>query len=468
VESKLVSRRDLDFLLFDWLQVEALLAYPRFADHTRETLRSALDVSEKLALERFYPINRALDMAEPKLTDGGVRTHPELAPALRAFSDAGLTRASADYERGGMQLPSVLANACHAFFHAASAGAVGYPLLALANANLLLAHGSPEQIETYAVPCLEGRAYGTMCLSEPHAGSSLADITTRAMPRDDGSYRLFGSKMWISAGDHDIGENIHHLVLAKVPLEGGALAAGVQGLSLFIVPKYLPHAGGQLRNDVTTIGLNHKLGYRGTTNCALNFGDGTHLPHGQRGAIGFLVGQPGQGLRCMFHMMSEARIGVGLNATMLGYTAYLHSLDYARGRLQGRPPGQRPESPPATIISHPDVRRMLLAQKCYSESALALVLYCSRLADVAQHAGGGQESREARLLLELLTPVVKSWPSQWCLEGTQLAIQVHGGCGYTRDHLVEIVHARPAPQRDPRGNPRHPGPGPPDAPPGAW
>jgi butyryl-CoA dehydrogenase len=320
----------------------------------------------------------------------------------------------------------------------------------MGNARLLLAHGSQEQIDTYVRPELEGRWFGTMALSEPQAGSSLADITTKAEPQDDGTYRLTGNKMWISAGDHELTENIVHLVLAKIP--GGP--AGVKGISLFVVPKFLVNDDGSLgeRNDVVLAGLNHKMGYRGTTNTLLNFGEGVHRPGGRAGAVGYLVGEQHRGLTYMFHMMNEARIGVGMGATVLGYTGYLHALDYARTRTQGRPAGAKdPASPPVPIIEHPDVRRMLLAAKSYAEGGLALGLYCARLVDEEQTAETEEERARAHLLLEMLTPIAKAWPSQWGPVADDLAIQVHGGYGYTRDYPVEQFY------RDNRLNPIHEG-----------
>ncbi len=294
---------------------------------------------------------------------------------------------------------------------------------------------------------VEGRWFGTMCLSEPQAGSSLADITTRAERQADGTYRLTGNKMWISGGDHELSENIVHLVLAKVP--GGP--AGVKGISLFIVPKFLVNEDGTLgeRNDVVLAGLNHKMGYRGTTNTLLNFGEGVHRPRGEAGAVGYLVGAEHQGLALMFHMMNEARVGVGLGATALGYTGYLHAVDYARTRLQGRPANDRDATKPQIpIIEHADVRRMLLAQKAYVEGGLALGLYCAKLVDEVET---GDDPDRSALLLDVLTPIAKSWPSQWGLAANDLAIQVHGGYGYTRDYPVEQFY------RDNRLNPIHEG-----------
>ncbi|HEX8003628.1 MAG TPA: acyl-CoA dehydrogenase [Mycobacteriales bacterium] len=436
--SDLLSRRDLDFLLHEWLDVTSLTSRERFKEHGRETFDAVLDLAERVATERFATHNKKADANEPVVEDGHVRLVPEVKEALDAFAATGLIASTMDAEVGGLQLPACVAAACFAWFQAANVGTSAYPFLTMANANLLLAHGTPEQVETFVRPMLEGRWHGTMCLSEPHAGSSLADITTRAERRDDGSYRLRGSKMWISAGEHDLGENIVHLVLAKVP----GSPAGVKGISLFAVPKVLPDG---TRNDVTLAGLNHKMGYRGTVNTLLNFGE-------RDGAVGWLVGSENDGLKIMFHMMNEARVGVGAGATALGYTGYLKSLRYAKERPQGRPVDAKdPAAPQVPIVEHADVRRMLLAQKSYVEGALALVLYCGRLLDEERTAGTDEERARAHLLLDTLTPIAKSWPSQWCLAANDLAIQVHGGYGYTREYDVEQHY------RDNRLNPIHEG-----------
>ncbi len=449
-------RQTAEFLLYDWLDVESLSRRARFAEHSRETFSAVLDMCEKLSAEKFAPFNRLVDTQEP-IFDGEKVLLPQAShEAARAYADTGMLAASQDYEIGGMQLPCVVEMAANSFFSKAGIGVGGGALLTSGNANLLMAHGTKTQQNVFARHEFTGRFAGTMCLSEPQAGSSLSDITTRATP--DGAdfaaeplgprYRLRGNKMWISNGEHELAENIVHLVLAKIPGADGKLIAGTRGISLFIVPKKLVDVKGRLtgeRNDVALAGLNHKLGYRGIPNTLLNFGEGkfpvraASHSEAQAGAVGYLVGKPGDGLRCMFHMMNEARIAVGLGATMLGFAGYEASLDYAKTRVQGRPiglAGKDSTQPQVPIIEHADVKRMLLAQKSYCEGALALELYCARLVDEL-HTGSAEDAAQAGLLLEMLTPIAKSWPSEWCLEANSLAIQVHGGYGYTRDFPVE-------------------------------
>ena len=440
----------LDFLLHDWLHTDELLTRPRFADHSRETFGQVLDTCERIAREKFAPFNRLADTQEP-FFDGEKVVLPEAShAAARAYVESGMLAAAQDYEMGGLQLPCVVEMAAHGFFAKAGTGLGGGGMLTSGNANLLMAHGTPLQREVFARQEFAGRWFGTMCLSEPQAGSSLSDITTRALPDGPESaddplgprFRLRGHKMWISNGEHELTENIVHLVLAKIPGADGRLVPGTRGISLFIVPKKLVDVNGRLtgeRNDVALAGLNHKLGYRGIPNTLLNFGEGRFPVRGEAGALGYLVGLPGEGLRCMFHMMNEARIAVGLGAAMLGMAGFDASLDYARGRPQGRPltaQGKDAAQPQVPIIRHADVKRMLLAQKSYCEGGLALALYCARLVDEL-HTGEPEAAAEARLLLEMLTPIAKSWPSEWCLEANSLAIQVLGGYGYTRDYPVE-------------------------------
>jgi len=442
-------RPTLDFLLYHWLDAESLNQRARFADHSRETFDAVFDTCERIAREKYAPFNRTVDTQEPHFDGEKVILPQATHDAQKAYAASGMLSAAQDYEVGGMQLPYTVEAAANAFFSMASVS-IGSGLLTTGNANLLMVHGTELQKEVFAKNEFSGRFSGTMCLSEPQAGSSLSDVTTRAVPDGEGfeadplgaRYRLKGNKMWISAGEHELTDNIIHLVLAKIPGPDGKLIAGTRGISLFIVPKKMVDTKGELtgvRNDVALAGLNHKLGWRGTTNTLLNFGEGKYPVDGQAGAVGYLVGKPHEGLRCMFHMMNEARIGVGTAATMLGMAGYYASLDYAKNRPQGRPVGvggKDASQPQIRIIEHADVKRMLLAQKAYCEGALALELYCARLVD-ENHTAEAQAADDARLLLEVLTPIAKSWPSEWCLEANSLAIQVHGGYGYTRDFPVE-------------------------------
>ncbi|MBX8601762.1 acyl-CoA dehydrogenase [Pseudomonas cichorii] len=439
----LLSSRNLAFELYEVLDAEALIRRERFAEHSRETFDAAIGTARTIAEKYFAPHNRKADENEPRYENGEAVLIPEVKPAVDAFLEAGFLNAARDFEEGGMQLPTLLSQACFAHFQAANAGTTAYPFLSMGVANLIESFGSDEQKQRFLQPIIEGRFFGTMALTEPHAGSSLSDIRTRAEPAADGSYRLRGNKIFISGGDHSLSENIVHMVLAKLP----DAPAGVKGISLFIVPKFLVNEDGTNgpRNDVILAGLFHKMGWRGTTSTALNFGD-----NGQ--CVGYLVGKPHQGLSYMFQMMNEARIGVGMGAIMLGYAGYLYSLDYARERPQGRLPDNRdPQSAPVPIIQHADVRRMLLTQKAYVEGAFDLGLYSARLFDDT-HTGETEEGRhQAQELLDLLTPIVKSWPSEFCLKANELAIQILGGHGYTREYPVEQYY------RDNRLNPIHEG-----------
>ncbi len=450
----ILSRRDIDFMLFEWLQTDSLSLRARFSSHDHYAFEVTLDVYESLARELFAPHNKKNDSMEPRVDGERVIVNPEVQVAMKAFADAGLVACGMPAAWGGLDLPSVVERAGMAFLSAANIGTTSYAVLTIANANLLIAHGSREQVERYVRPMLDGRSFGTMCLSEPQAGSSLADIRTRAQPEKDGRYRLFGNKMWISGGEHDIGENITHLVLAKIADENGQLPPGTKGISLFVVPRRLPTDDGSRGefNDIALAGINHKMGYRGTVNCLLNFGEGRFRPAGSAGAIGEIVGEPGKGLAYMFHMMNEARISVGLGAAALAYTGYLHALDYARTRRQGRLRSDRSvSSSQVPLVQHADVRRMLLAQKAYASGSLALCLFAARLSDDVHSLENAAERRQVELLLDLLTPVVKSWPSQWGLAANDLAIQVHGGYGYSREYNVEQFY------RDNRLNAIHEG-----------
>jgi alkylation response protein AidB-like acyl-CoA dehydrogenase len=444
-------RDTLEFLVYDWLRAEQLSQRPRFADHTRETYSAVMDTCERIAREKYVPHNRAVDTEEPQAVPGPDGALKVLLPqatyeARHAYAESGMLAAAQDYELGGMQLPYLVEAAANAFFGISSIS-ISWNLLTVGNANAIVAAGSDKQKEVFAANEFNGRWAGTMCLSEPQAGSSLSDVATRAELEDPADplgprYRLRGNKMWISGGEHDVTENIVHLVLAKIPGADGKLTPGTRGISLFIVPKNMVSSEGQLtgeRNDVTLAGLNHKLGWRGTPNTLLNFGEGKFQPGGKAGAVGYLVGQPGEGLKGMFHMMNEARIAIGMAATMLGLAGYYASLEYARQRPQGRPitgEGKNSAAPQVRLVEHTDIKRMLLAQKSICEGALALQLYCAKLVDDKATADA-TTANEAALLLEMLTPISKSWPSENCLEANSLAIQIHGGYGYTRDFPVE-------------------------------
>ncbi len=448
-------RSTLDFLLYDWLASESLNQRGRFSDHSRETFDAVLETCERIAREKYAPFNRLVDTQEPHFDGEQVILPQATHDAHKAYVASGMLAAAQDYTLGGMQLPYTVDAAANSFFALASIS-IGSNLLTTGNANCIMATGTQLQKQVFAANEFNGRWAGTMCLSEPQAGSSLSDVATKALP--DGAdfdndplgprYRLCGNKMWISSGEHELTENIVHLVLAKIPDASGKLVLGVRGISLFIVPKKMVDTQGNLtgvRNDVALAGLNHKLGWRGTTNTLLNFGEGkfpvgAEGPYGKgAGAVGYLVGKAGEGLKCMFHMMNEARIGIGMAATMLGLAGYYASLEYAKQRPQGRPMGtggKDASAPQVRLIEHADVKRMLLAQKSICEGALALQLYCARLVD-EQHTGAPDDADQARLLLEVLTPIAKSWPSENCLEANSLAIQIHGGYGYTRDFPVE-------------------------------
>ena len=439
----LLSSRNLAFELYEVLDAEGLTRRERFTEHNRETFDAAIGTARSIAEKYFAPHNRKGDENEPRYENGQAMLIPEVKPAVDSFLEAGFLNAARSFEAGGMQLPTLLSQACFAHFQAANAATTSYPFLTMGAANLIESFGTDEQKQRFLQPMIDGRFFGTMALTEPHAGSSLSDIRTRAEPASDGTYRLKGNKIFISGGDHPLSENIVHMVLAKLP----DAPPGVKGISLFIVPKFLVNDDGSLgqRNDVLLAGLFHKMGWRGTTSTALNFGDNGEC-------VGYLVGKPHHGLSYMFQMMNEARIGVGMGAVMLGYAGYLYSLEYARERPQGRVPDSKdPSTAPVAIIQHADVRRMLLTQKSYVEGAFDLGLYAARLFDDTTTLETEAERKQAHELLDLLTPIVKSWPSEFCLKANELAIQILGGHGYTREYPVEQYY------RDNRLNPIHEG-----------
>ncbi|NIB41405.1 acyl-CoA dehydrogenase [Pseudomaricurvus alkylphenolicus] len=439
----LMSERDLEFMLYELFDAESLTQRERYADHSRETFTAAMNTAKTVAEKVFLPFRQKADNEQPTFDGEKVHMIPEIKQGIDAVIEAGLASSTADYELGGMQLPGIVASAASSFLTAAGGVALGYTGLTNANANLIEAHGTAEQIQQWVVPMREGRFAGTMAMTEPGAGSGLADLTTTAEKDADGNYRISGSKIFISGGDHELNDNIVHLVLARVK---GA-PKGVKGISLFIVPKFLVNEDGSLgpRNDVALAGLFHKMGGRAQTSTALSFGE-------KDGAIGYLVGEENKGLSYMFHMMNEARIMVGTGAAVIANAGYQYSLDYAKERPQGRLLSEKdPQSPAVNIIQHPDVRRMLLTQKAYAEGAYALCLLGSQLADDEKTAETEEERKAAHTLLDFLTPIIKSWPSEFGPKANYHAIQVLGGHGYINEHPVEMFY------RDNRLNPIHEG-----------
>ncbi|SES88986.1 acyl-CoA dehydrogenase [Marinobacter segnicrescens] len=441
--AKLLNDRDLEFQLYEVLDTESLLQRPRYAEHDRAIFDATLNTARDIAAEYFAPHNQKGDANEPTFDGEKVTLIPETQPAWNAFAEAGFLASHHDFDDGGSQLPEVVLRASMAYFNAANVSSTAYSFLTIGAANLLKSFGSDELKGKYLPSMLDGRYSGTMALTEPGQGSALGDLRTMAKPADDGSYRLFGNKMYISGGDHELTDNIVHMVLARI--EGAP--AGVRGISLFLVPKFHVNDDGTRgdRNDVALAGLLHKMGYRNTTSTVLNFGE-------KDGAVGYLVGEPNKGLGYMFQMMNEARIGVGLGAAAMGYQSYLEALDYARDRPQGRLPGNKnPDAPQVKIVEHADVRRMLLMQKAYAEGSLALCLYASTLVEDAHTAKDESERKAAAELLDLITPMVKTWPSKYGVIASDLGIQVLGGAGYTREYPLEQLY------RDNRLNPIHEG-----------
>ncbi|WP_430292844.1 acyl-CoA dehydrogenase [Pseudomonas sp. B1-22] len=439
----LLNERELRFQLYEVLNTQALLSRPRYAEHDRAVFDATLQTARQIAMDHFAPCNHKGDENEPRFDGERVHLIPETQQAWNAFADAGFLAAHHDYADGGLQLPEVLLRSCMAYFNAANISTVAYSFLSIGAANLIKSFASDELKARFLPAMLSGRFSGTMALTEPGQGSALGDLRTSARPAGDGTYRVFGQKMFISGGDHELTENIVHMVLARI--EGAP--AGTRGISLFLVPKRLVQADGSCgeRNDVALAGLLHKMGNRNTTSTVLSFGE-------RDGALGYLVGEPGQGLACMFQMMNEARIGIGLGAASLGYQSFVHALDYARERPQGRLPGSKaPSSPQVRIVEHADVRHMLLQQKAHAEGSLALCLYASSLVEDAHTGDNQQQRRDAAELLDLLTPVVKSYPSRYGVLASDLGIQILGGAGYTREYPLEQLY------RDNRLNPIHEG-----------
>ena len=443
MSTKLLNDRDIEFLLYEFLDTEKLLTREFYQEHSREVFDATLETAKTIA-ERFFANHNAKgDANEPTFDGEQVHLVPETQQAWDAFAEAGFLAAHYDFDAGGLQMPELILRSSLAYFFAANIATSSYPFLTIGAANLIHSFGNEQQKAKFLPPMQDGRFAGTMALTEPNQGSALADIKTIALPVEDGSYRIIGQKTFISSGDHSLTENIVHLVLAKIK---GA-PTGTKGISLFICPKFLINDDGSIgaRNEVALVGLLHKMGYRNCTSTALSFGEND-------GAVAYLVGEPHKGLQYMFQMMNESRINVGTGAAVLAYQGFNHSLEFARERPQGRlPSNKNPESKQVNIIEHADIRRMLLAQKSYAEGALALCFFASALFEDSRTAETEEERQQAFTLLDLITPIVKSWPSKYGPIANELAIQVLGGSGYMREYPVEQCY------RDNRLNSIHEG-----------
>jgi len=438
---KFVSKRNLDFLLYEVQGVERLSSLPYFEDHSRETYDLVLETALKLARNLMYPYLQEMDQNAPVLEDGQVKVHPAVRTMMKEWGEGGWLASSMPYEVGGQQLPLTVAMSCNYIFAAANFPPTGFPLLTTGASHLILSFGSSEMVETYVSRMLAGEWQGTMALTEPQAGSSLSDIITRAEPTDQGYYKIRGQKIFISAGDHDGVENVIHMMLAKIP---GA-PPGVKGISLFLVPKKRFKSDGTLEpNDVTVATVYHKLGYRSCPITQLSMGENDDCR-------GYLVGEPHKGLSYMFQMMNEARIGVGMQATAIASAAYYASLEYARERPQGRRLSSKdPTLPQIPIIEHADIRRMLLFQRAVTEGSLAVILQCAMYTDLARTDDAEQKERY-ELLLDLLTPVAKSYPSENGIIAVSQGLQILGGYGYCQEFPLEQYY------RDIRIHPIHEG-----------
>ena len=459
------SKRDLQFNLYELLHAEQLTRYAYFQDHDRESFDLILDAAEQISEKMLRPLLTEMDRQEPQLVDGKIRVHEGMRAIVKRFGDDGWINATFSYEEGGQQLPGLVHNAAAFIFQAANYSSSVFPFLTTGAANLIRTFGSKQLIDTYTPLMYSGAWQGTMALTEPDAGSSLSDISTSAEPTDEeGVYKIKGQKIYISCGDHDACENVIHLMLAKI--KGGP--AGTKGISLFVVPQKRlvdcasadvgrwtlenrpttqdsrPKTHDLTNNDVQTAGVYHKMGYKGAPIAHLMVGSNDNC-------LGYLVGEPHKGLSYMFQMMNEARVGVGTNAAAIGTAAYYASLQYAKERPQGRVISDKdPAKPQSLIVRHADVKRMLLFQKSVVEGSLSLLLQCGLWSDLA-HVAEGETKERAELLLDLLTPIAKSYPSEMCCQTTSAAVQILGGAGYTTDFPVEQFY------REARIHPIHEG-----------
>ena len=438
---KFISMRNLQFLLYEHLDIVALTKYPYFADHSRETFDMVLETGMRMGKGILFPALAEMDKKPPEFREGKVFVHPVAATVMKACGEGGWIGAQAPYDLGGQQIPNTVMTAFRGIFSAANYSASVYPFLTTGAAHLILTFGSKELVDAYVPKMFAGQWQGTMALTEPQAGSSLTDLKTTAFPTEEGCFKIKGQKIFISCSDYESTGNIVNLLLARID---GA-PPGIKGISLFVVPKKRPDAQGSLAgNDVTCIGIYHKLGYRGAPITQLSFGDTDDCR-------GWLVGEPHKGLRYMFQMMNEARVDVGMGAAAIASAAYYASLDYARQRPQGRPvTGKDPLAPQVPIIEHADVKRMLLFQRAVVEGSLALIFQCAQYVDLTL-VTEGEEKEKYELLLDLLTPVAKSYPSEMGILSVSQGLQCLGGYGYCDEFPLEQYY------RDVRIHPIHEG-----------
>lgn len=406
---------DIRYTLRTIGQLDDLARLPGCEHATPDVIDAVLEEAGKLAAGLIAPLNRQGDIEGSQLENGVVRTPNGFPNAYRAFAEGGWMGLTSDEDHGGQGLPSVIGNAVGELWHAANMSFGLCPMLTQGAIELLEQIGTAEQRSVFLPRLVEGRWTGTMCLTEPQAGSDVGAVRARAERDNEGNWRIRGQKIYITYGEHDLAENIVHLVLARTP----EAPAGTRGLSLFLVPKFLPDADGNpgQRNDVRCVSLEHKLGIRASPTCVMAFGD-------DNGAIGWLVGEERAGMKGMFVMMNSARIGVGLEGLAIAERAYQQAVAYAQERVQGGGPDG-----PTRIVTYPDVRRMLATMKAQVEAMRALVLFASLNHDRGRRA----DDAAARGVADLLTPVVKAWCTDLGVEITSLAIQVHGGMGYIEE-----------------------------------
>jgi len=421
----------LKFQLFDVHNLEEILKREKFEDHNVESVNMYLDSVKEFSDRELFPYIKEMDEKPAYHKEGTVYVHKQVDVYMKKGGEMGLISAIFDYEAGGLQLPFMAHQAATFIQDAANNHLPGYGALTQGSAELIVQFGNKELNKTYVPKMLLGEWQGTMCLTEPQAGSSLSDITTKATPTDSDYYKISGQKIFISGGDYQYAENVIHLVLARI--EGAP--KGTKGISLFVVPKNRPNSDGTYsQNDVETIADFQKMGQRGYCTTHLGFGD-------TGDCRGWLVGESHQGLRYMFLMMNSARISVGRGAAAIGMAAYRAALEYANERPQGRKLSnsgkKNPDEKQCLIIEHPDVRRMLLLQKSIVEGSLSLVLLTSKYHDIVQSTTDEKEKEKYNLLLELLTPMSKTYPSEACTISVNNAVQVLGGYGFCTDFILQ-------------------------------